>query len=589
MKAFDLLFQKKKKGAKSSDKKKKASKKQLLKIKKRYFLVSGVVLSILILFFAYLAIEPEFYKDKPLPNIYIAGIKVSSNSKNDLVLKLLPTIDNYQNSSFKYILENKNWSFSPNKDVISYDIDQSASNAISFGKQGSFFNAIWARLKLLFSKQNLALENKLNDQKYQEFLDTVKKEAEYPYQNANLKFEGTNLIDIDAKDGLAIDEKAFRKDLIKNISYLKTLEIELETKKLPPKLTAKDTEGARQKALAFISNSAIIKYKDANYEFKPDEIATWILFTEKKNSIGIDTLSADLDETKIKNALSPKVDGIESQPKDVKLGFENNQLVVLEKSQLGYGINYKQLINDLDRVMQKTENRSVSLKLSVVKPEITENNLDSLGIKELIGEGISSASGSTRNRLKNIEVGTSKIQGYLIKPDEVFSLDTILGPIDGEHGFVPELVIKENKTIPEFGGGLCQVATTTFRAALMSGLPIVERKNHAYRVHYYEWPYGPGVDATIYPPHPDVQFKNDTGHYILIQTRIEGVKIYYDFYGTKNGREGRINKPVVLWSKSDGSLATSFTRDILINGAVTHTDTFKSVYRSPSLYPTSSQ
>ena len=384
-----------------------------------------------------------------------------------------------------------------------------------------------------------------------------------------------------------LTKQDIKKDLNENITYLKTSDIELKTKSTSPKLTAKNTTSARQKALAFISNPITIKYKDSNYEFSTDEIATWILFTEKKSSAEIDILSADLDETKIKNALGTKVDGIESEPQDVKLAFQNNQLVVLEKSRSGYGINYDQLVNDLDRTMQKTENRLVNLKLSVTKPTISENNLDSLGIKELIGEGLSSSSGSTRNRLKNIDVGTSKLQGYLIKPDEVFSLNTILGPIDGEHGFVPELVIKENKTIPEFGGGLCQVATTTFRAALMSGLPIVERKNHAYRVHYYEWPYGPGVDATIYPPHPDVQFKNDTGHYILIQTRVEGYKIYYDFYGTKNGREGKINKPVILWAKSDGSLATSFARDIIINGAITHTDTFKSIYRSPALYPTS--
>ncbi len=586
MKYIDLFFTKNKKKSKKPNKTK-VSKKKLLKLKKKYLLVSGIVLSVLILFFAFLILEPEFYKNKPFPNISLSGIMISSTSKNHLVSKITPIVENYQNSAFKYTLGDKKWEFTPSQNYITYDVDTSANDAINYGKQGEFFHAVWARLKLLFIKQNLPLIAEINNQKYQEFLDTVKKEAEYPYQNASLEFEGKNLIDIDAKDGLVVNETRFKKDLNENITYLKTSDIELKTKSTSPKLTAKNTTSARQKALAFISNPITIKYKDSNYEFSTDEIATWILFTEKKSSAEIDILSADLDETKIKNALGTKVDGIESEPQDVKLAFQNNQLVVLEKSRSGYGINYDQLVNDLDRTMQKTENRLVNLKLSVTKPTISENNLDSLGIKELIGEGLSSSSGSTRNRLKNIDVGTSKLQGYLIKPDEVFSLNTILGPIDGEHGFVPELVIKENKTIPEFGGGLCQVATTTFRAALMSGLPIVERKNHAYRVHYYEWPYGPGVDATIYPPHPDVQFKNDTGHYILIQTRVEGYKIYYDFYGTKNGREGKINKPVILWAKSDGSLATSFARDIIINGAITHTDTFKSIYRSPALYPTS--
>ena len=146
-------------------------------------------------------------------------------------------------------------------------------------------------------------------------------------------------------------------------------------------------------------------------------------------------------------------------------------------------------------------------------------------------------------------------------------------------------MIKENKTIAEFGGGLCQVSTTAFRAALLAGLPIVEREEHAYRVRYYEWPYGPGVDATIYPPHPDLKFKNDTGNWILIQTRVEGTKLYFDFYGTKAGRRGQINKPQILWSRPDGSLATLFTRDVFVNDSKVRTDTFRSTYKSPSLYP----
>ena len=70
--------------------------------------------------------------------------------------------------------------------------------------------------------------------------------------------------------------------------------------------------------------------------------------------------------------------------------------------------------------------------------------------------------------------------------------------------------------MPEYGGGLCQIGTTVFRAAVNSGLPITERRPHAYRVVYYE---PAGFDATIYDPRPDLRFINDTENYILIQTK----------------------------------------------------------------------
>jgi vancomycin resistance protein YoaR len=77
------------------------------------------------------------------------------------------------------------------------------------------------------------------------------------------------------------------------------------------------------------------------------------------------------------------------------------------------------------------------------------------------------------------------MQGVIIKPGEEFSFNHYLGPVKAEQGFLPELVIKRTGTVPELGGGLCQVSSTTFRAAMNAGLPITQRKNHAYAVQYY--------------------------------------------------------------------------------------------------------
>lgn len=115
-----------------------------------------------------------------------------------------------------------------------------------------------------------------------------------------------------------------------------------------------------------------------------------------------------------------------------------------------------------------------------------------------------------------------------------------IGKVDETTGFLPELVIKGDRTIPEFGGGLCQIGTTTFRAALDAGLPITERQNHSYRVVYYE---PAGMDATIYDPRPDLKFINDTGNYILFVAKISGDNLTFEFWGTKDGRQVEMTKP----------------------------------------------
>ena len=97
-------------------------------------------------------------------------------------------------------------------------------------------------------------------------------------------------------------------------------------------------------------------------------------------------------------------------------------------------------------------------------------------------------------------------------------------------------------------GGVCQVSTTLFRAALNAGIPIIERTAHAYRVGYYENDSKPGFDATVFAPSPDLKIKNDTPASILIQTEVdqENNLLYFRFYGKKDGRRIEIS-PVTVY------------------------------------------
>ena len=134
------------------------------------------------------------------------------------------------------------------------------------------------------------------------------------------------------------------------------------------------------------------------------------------------------------------------------------------------------------------------------------------------------------------------MNGVLLAPGENFSQLGVLGEIDGAHGWYQELVIKGNETVPEYGGGLCQVGSTSFRMALASGLEIVERRNHSYRVRYYE---PAGTDATIYSPAPDFRFKNNTNHHILITSEIKGDMLAFYAWGTSDGRKAEQTKPKI--------------------------------------------
>ncbi|MBI5619631.1 VanW family protein, partial [Candidatus Gottesmanbacteria bacterium] len=118
-----------------------------------------------------------------------------------------------------------------------------------------------------------------------------------------------------------------------------------------------------------------------------------------------------------------------------------------------------------------------------------------------------------------------------------------VGDISAATGYQSAYIIKEGKTVLGDGGGVCQVSTTLFRAALDAGLTIIERRAHAYRVHYYEeGGYKPGLDATVFGPTVDLKIKNDTPAYILIQATIDTQRmtLAFDLYGTNDGRRSEI-------------------------------------------------
>ncbi len=283
---------------------------------------------------------------------------------------------------------------------------------------------------------------------------------------------------------------------------------------------------------------------------------------------------------------------------NVVLDNVDGKMVVKSPSVVGQELDTTRLINDIQSAVKDTH--AVKLALSAKNPSVSEANMAELGLTEQISRGWTDASGSPVNRQHNYKTGASKFNGVLIKPDEDVSFNSILGPVEASTGYLPELVILADKTVPEYGGGLCQVSSTAFRAALNAGLPILERHNHAYPIVYYK-PYG--VDATIYLPTPDLRFKNDTGHYILIQTSVVGNMVYFDFYGTKKPGKvsfsgnadatGQVDTVEQVTSsiteqeaRGPKSFTATFYRHILdAAGKLTDNDKFTSKYDSPDKYP----
>jgi vancomycin resistance protein YoaR len=320
--------------------------------------------------------------------------------------------------------------------------------------------------------------------------------------------------------------------------------------------------------------------QNLSYAIKPADLRSW-LASSSRDYFGQQQYG--VDEEKVKEYLISMPITIATQPADGQLAMDDsNNLIETVKSEKGLVLNVDATVSNIISSLKDGRDWA-EIKFDGLEPKISLEKAKELGVTALLAKGESNFSNSSSARVHNISVGAAIYNGYVIKPGEEFSFNNILGTVDASTGYKPELVIKNKTVTPEYGGGLCQVSTTMFRAAVNSGLPITERHAHSFPVSHYN---PQGFDATIYPGVSDLRFVNDTQGNILIQSEIHGTSLSFDFFGASDGRKVVVDGPHILtWDKS-GAMTTILYRHITYSDGMDKKDSFYSDYKSPALFPT---
>src|SRR3989339_1410718 len=433
--------------------------------------------------------------------------------------------------------------------IFDFDIEKNAEDAYAFGRKGGFYDNLKARLRSLLIPYRFDIYYIINEKEAEKFLNEnfsrfveSAKDARLVINAAdanNLKFS------IEAeKIGQSIDYQKTVDLLKRNLGILDNNPIEVITDIDYPKIYESDCLNIESQAEKMLSAAPVsLAYGSDVWQVNFSHLTDWIVLRPGPGTGQEDKVVVGLDPAKGKRFISewvaPKID---RPAQNAKFEIKDGRVLEFQASKDGLELNINESLAKIETELRDHANNKIELSVRETKSALQTEAINNLGIKEIIGIGHSNFSGSPVNRRHNIKTGAAALNGVLIKPGEEFSLIKTLGDIDKESGYLPELVIKENKTIPEYGGGLCQIGTTMFRATLATGLPVTMRRNHSYRVSYYE---PAGTDATIYSPQPDFRFINDTGNHILIQARIEGDDLYFDFWGTRDGRKAETTEPVI--------------------------------------------
>lgn len=346
-------------------------------------------------------------------------------------------------------------------------------------------------------------------------------------------------------------------------------------------LSQKAEQKAEVRSFASILENATtkdlsLKLEDKKLVIKSVELKEWLEKYERAYS-GKEDLR--MSSEKIYDYLKELAVSVNVEPVNADIVFDGGRVSVFTPAVEG-------VLLDLDKSASaiiaslETNGEEVELTVTKIPPSVTLEKINNMGIETLVARGESNFAGSPSNRIHNIRLGASKYNGLIIKPGEEFSFNNVLGKVDETSGYLPELVIKSGKLIKEYGGGLCQVSTTMFRAVINAGLPILERRPHSFSVKYYN---PQGFDAAIYPGTVDLRFRNDTSAHLLIQTKVSGTKLIYEIYGSDDGRIVTMDGPYQYDQKANGAMKAYFIRKITLADGTETEERFNSNYNPPVL------
>ena len=498
------------------------------------------------LFFLFIFYQKN-YGNKVITEVWLGNYSLKGLTKEEVKNLLEKEVSKIEENGIKFYSDNKEITIYPviialsdpdlTRRIINFKIDQTVENIFLVPQKGilKFFQP--------GKKQIIHLVLEINDDEIIKILKSNFKELEKPPKDAALKYVADDWKIIPEEIGLGINYQEIKKDLENNLSTFEEEPILIKTIVLSPKIYKNDIELSLEE-VEKISKLAPVDlfYGQEKWTVTKESVLNWIDFNSETGKINI-----NLDEKKIQEYLVKLSKEIDRPVQEAKFKLENNRVTEFRLAREGRKL-------EIETSAQKIKNYLLSnikeIELEVVlEPAILTENVNNLGIKELVGRGESNFKGSPNNRIHNIKIGAKTLNGVLIKPGEEFSLLKNLGDVSQANGYLPELVIKGDRTIPELGGGLCQIGTTTFRVALNAGLPIAQRAAHAFRVVYYE---PAGMDATIYNPSPDFKFINDYSSWLLLQTKIDGTKLIFELYGAADGRKVELTAPKIYNLTSPG-------------------------------------
>ncbi len=330
-----------------------------------------------------------------------------------------------------------------------------------------------------------------------------------------------------ARSGLAIDAAALRAALGAALGQWRRFRGPVPLTASQPGVSTAAAEAAATQAATYLSTPLRLRYRSREIDLSPALMATMLTVSPGADA----TTPLTFDNPRGRAMLHHLFSFAETPAVSARVIVKGHK-VVITQSREGFGLDMPQLLSDMDYVASQPGLRQVVVPLITLEPTVTTDELTTLGLNGLGSQFTTYYDQTNVPRAQNIMQAAKLVDGTVIKPGTVFSLNATLGPRTVNRGFDYAPVIDDGVLRLGVGGGLCQFATTLFNAAFFAGLPIVERHPHDFFIDHYPI----GRDAQVAYGSQDLKFRNDTGHALLLRCYAGGGQVTVVLVGTTGRR-----------------------------------------------------
>jgi vancomycin resistance protein YoaR len=481
-----------------------------------------IVYTFLFSFFLLLFIDFFIHTGRVHAGVRIQGVNLSFTDRKSGPSLIKNQINSFLKEEVRIRFHDREWRILPRDFKVKVDYEKTWEKAYVVGRSSDFFDNVKKRILLYFKPEIIEPSFTYERKKLEKFVEELSRQVDKKPKDASLEIRGVEIIFRPSSIGRKVDrEKAVHQ--IAQAFVSRNRFVELPVSLIPAEVTDEEAKRAVEESRVILSAPVYLKYNRYRWRIDPEDLANFIIY--EKSTV----YRPLLDKRKLKDYLSQFTDDFRIPAKDAEFIVKGRD-VEISPSREGREIDLDKAYEDISEVVrEKKTPREVLLVTKKIYPHRTTEEAREMGIETRLASFTTYYNPRQTARVNNIHLLAKSLDGALVPPGKVFSVNDWVGPRTAAKGYKEAPTIINGRLLPSFGGGVCQVATTFFNAIFFAGLPVVERHNHSFYISRYPT----GRDASLSYGTLDLKFKNDTGAYILIKAWYSSSSVTFALYGKK--------------------------------------------------------